>query len=186
MIKKKPNGWLVDIRPQGRNGPRYRKTLSTKAEAIRFEAFIKSQAVQGNPWNSSPKDKRRLSELCNLWYRLHGVNLRDGKGRLAMLLNLCSAMGDPFAFKFTAKQFSHYRESRLSSVSPNTVNHEQAYLRAVFNELSRLGEWSGNNPLISLRMLKCRETELRYLTTKEIAGLLAELQNCQRLDAYHV
>lgn len=189
MIKKTLKGWLVDIRPEGRNGKRIRKTLSTKSEALRFESFVKSQALHGLPWNSQPQDMRRLSDLCHAWYNLHGHTLRDGKGRLGMLLNFCTALGDPLAVKFNAKDFSHYRERRLTginSVSPNTVNHEHAYLRAVFNELSRMGEWSGSNPLKQVRRLKFRETELRFLSHQEIVSLLAELKNCRELDAYHV
>jgi len=55
------------------------------------------------------------------------------------------------------------------------LNHELAYLRAVFNELERLGEWKGENPLAKVRALKFDEAEMAYLTTEQIPELLAGL-----------
>ena len=47
-ITKKEQGWLADIRLGGRTGKRYRKTFKTKAEALRWEAWMQSQHTQ-NP-----------------------------------------------------------------------------------------------------------------------------------------
>jgi hypothetical protein len=33
-------GWLVDVRPQGRNGKRIRKKFTTKSEAQQYERWI--------------------------------------------------------------------------------------------------------------------------------------------------
>lgn len=60
-------------------------------------------------------------------------------------------------------------------VGANTLNHELANLRAVFNELERLGEWGAENPFGKVRSLKCDETEMAYLDSKQIPPLLAEL-----------
>jgi integrase len=189
VIRKTEKGWLADILIGGRGGKRTRKLFKTKGEAKRFEAHKLNVAIHEQPWNKSETDKRRLSTLCQLWYKLHGHSLRDGSRRLQMLLNTCLGMGDPMAIKFTSKDFAHYRQSRLSGdkpVSANTVNHEQAYLRAVFNELAALGEWRQPNPLKGLRKLRHPETELLYLTPEQIERLLSELQQCRTDDAYQV
>jgi len=55
------------------------------------------------------------------------------------------------------------------------MNHELAYLRAVFNELERLGEWQGENPVGKVRALKYDETEMAYLAAEQISPLLADL-----------
>ncbi|EWC43369.1 hypothetical protein B597_001890 [Stutzerimonas stutzeri KOS6] len=55
------------------------------------------------------------------------------------------------------------------------MNHELAYLRAVFNELERLGEWVGDNRLAKARALKFDETEMAYLERDQIQPLLAAL-----------
>jgi len=48
-------------------------------------------------------------------------------------------------------------------------------LRAVFNELRRLGQWKGENPLSKIRQFKIEERELAYLSLDEIRRLLAVL-----------
>lgn len=57
------------------------------------------------------------------------------------------------------------------------LNHELAYLQAVFNELTRLGEWDGDNPLAKVRKLKFDETEMVYLLTDQIKTLLEDLKS---------
>lgn len=49
------------------------------------------------------------------------------------------------------------------------------YLQAVFNELGRLGEWDGENPLGKIRKLQFDETEMVYLLTEHIEELLNDL-----------
>lgn len=174
MIKKVDGGYLVDIRPTGRNGKRVRKTLATKAEAVRFENHVKAQVSRGD-WNPQPKDARHLSDLISTWHDVHGKSLKDQK-RLAKLKSICAAMNDPLARDFNAKMFTEYRATRLTMVSANTVNHELAYMRAVFNELERAGEWTTPNPLAGIRRLRVDETELSYLTVDQIKALLGMLE----------
>ncbi|KMQ81415.1 integrase family protein, partial [Lasius niger] len=67
-------------------------------------------------------------------------------------------LSDPTATTFTAKDFAHYCDKRLSGeiyfsekwkngAEPVTVNLEQSYLSGMFSELARLGEWNQPNPL---------------------------------------
>lgn len=147
-------------------------------------------------FQKQPKlDERRLSDLVRLWYRLHGQNLKTGKERERLLLSMAERMGDPRMHKFTANHFAAYRAERaegkhtrttagrgfskkdgtVKPISSNMLNHELAYLRAVFNELERLGEWSGENPLAKVRKLNFDETEMSYLDIKQIMPLLNAL-----------
>ena len=47
----------------------------------------------------------------------------------------------------------------------------------MFNELRRLGQWKGDNPLADLRQFKVQEQELSYLTPEQVAHLLDVLSN---------
>lgn len=70
---------------------------------------------------------------------------------LAIPKRLCEALGNPIAEQLKSEHFAAYRSNRLAEgVTPNTINREHAYLRAVFNELIRLGFWTENNPLASV------------------------------------
>jgi len=59
--------------------------------------------------------------------------------------------------------------------SLQTINREHSYLRAVFNELKRLGQWARENPVAEIRQFKTQERELSYLTENQIAELLSAL-----------
>lgn len=50
-------------------------------------------------------------------------------------------------------------------------------MRAVFNELRRLGFWKGENPLSKVRQFKISERELSYLTLEQIDALLKALEH---------
>lgn len=175
-IKRSGEKWLADIRPQGAAGPRVRKLFDTKAEAVRFEAFTKTQAIQARDWNPKPKDKRRLSDLIARWYETHGKNLKSGERRRKKLEAAAAALGNPIAATLTAQTFADFRAKRLDGgACANTVNHDHAYLRALFNELERLGDWTLGNPLSRVRRLKVDEQELSFLTIEQIRALLNAL-----------
>lgn len=186
--------WLVDCRPEGRNGPRIRKKFKAKNEALYYQNRIMGDGARGEFEKRPKRDERRLSALVGLWFTSHGCTLKRGEERRRALLAMAERMGDPRAADFNTSHFTQYRADRLAGkhgrtapgngrkkgedakpVSANTLNHELAYLRAVFNELERLGEWKGENPLAKIRALKFDETEMAYLATEQIPPLLAAL-----------
>ncbi|MBH3375292.1 tyrosine-type recombinase/integrase [Pseudomonas juntendi] len=195
-IKKLPSGvWLVDCRPEGRDGPRFRKRVQSKNEAIHLERRVMGDGSRGEFEAPPKRDDRSLSELVRLWHKLHGQNLKTGDERLQLLLAMAERMGDPKAHSFNSSHFATYRAERAEGkhtratpgrgfskvegkgkpISANMLNHELAYLRAVFNELARLGEWPGENPLATVRKLKFDEAEMAYLEADEIRPLLDAL-----------
>ncbi len=188
MIRKLHNGqWRADIRPNGARGKRYRKTFDTKAEALRWEAWIKANKTADRDWEPKRTDHRTLKQLIEVWFRLHGKFLKDGEARKRQLEHIADAVGNPRAVEFTSQTFTVYRKDRLEAgISPNTVNHDHAYLRALFNELERLGEWAHGNPVAKIRRLKVDETELTFLTTEQIKLLLSELKKGRNKHTYLV
>lgn len=188
----KPLPWIADVRPGGREGPRRRKRFATKAEATAWEAW-QLEAHTAKPWlgevapDGEAADTRRLADLVERWFGLHGQSLRDGEQRRSKLLLICESLDNPLASEFTANDFAKYREARLTGVvsdrraathvskgvSVSTVNRDHAYLRAVFNELKRLGEWQWDNPLAGMRLYRVTESELAFLYPEEIKSLLA-------------
>ncbi|MGO3890890.1 MAG: phage integrase [Paenalcaligenes sp.] len=175
-INKTETGWLVDIQPGGRGAKRFRKSFKTKSEAMAWETWLKSQLQKNRAWEPERKDLRRLSELVDLWYSHHGSGLASGQDTLNRLKAMAAAMGDPVADFFTVNMFANYRTERLKAgITANNMNREHAYLRAMFNELTRLGYWKKQNPLANLRPFRIQEAELTYLTSEKITRLLKEL-----------
>ncbi len=187
MIQKTDKGYKVDVRPAGSRGIRIRKTFKTRKEAVAYESWIRTQANQQEDWQPPSKDKRTLIDLIDEWYEAHGKNLKDGSRRKTKLQAMAKAMNNPLATKFKANQFTDYRSNRITNgTHPNTLNHELAYLKAVFNELKRAEKWQRKNPLQNTRKIKTDEPEMTYLTTEEIKELLEALKNRKSMDAYHV
>ncbi len=195
-VRKLSNGqWVADFYPvnrsDGKQGKRVRKKFATKGEALAFENYT-LQKVEDTPWLGQGKDKRRLSDLIHLWFERHGITLRDGEKRKSAMLWADECMGSPMAIEFTAQLFTAYRAKRLdghfartkrvAQVSPRTMNLEHAYFLAVFNELKRLGEWDAPNPLENVRQFRTEESEMAYLTEKQIERLLEECRNSSAKD----
>ncbi|AGH72539.1 tyrosine-type recombinase/integrase [Edwardsiella piscicida] len=187
-VRKLSDGqWVADFytvnRSDGKQGKRVRKKFATKGEALSFENYM-IQKVEDSPWLGKGKDKRRLSDLVNLWYERHGIALRDGQKRVRAMLWAAECMGSPLATEFSAQLFTAYRAKRLdghfsrtkriAEVSPRTMNLEHAYFLAVFNELKRIGEWDAPNPLENVRQFRTEESEMAYLTAEQINKLLEE------------
>lgn len=188
MIKKLETGkYLVDIYPNGRAGKRVRKQFDKKHQAIAFENWVIAEYSQKEPYQLvAETDKRHLSELIELWYSLHGKSLSDSKSIHRKLVVTCEGLGDPVASKFTAKQFSDYRSTRLDNVKAATVNRELAYLRAMFNELEALGHWKLANPIAKVRALKEAQTELTYYNIDELNELFRHLKESSNPHVYLV
>lgn len=132
VARKEINGtWIADFY-QDKKRIR-KKGFSTKSAALRFE----QETLQQKPVLTLIDDS--LMDLVHLWYKLHGVSLKDSKYRYSRTLAIVERLGNPSASSFNALAWSNYRAKRLKDVTPQTVNHEQRYLSAVFSELIRLG-----------------------------------------------
>lgn len=96
----------------------------------------------------------------------------------------CKALQCLFALKAKNTPWRGFSKSvgKAKPVSANMLNHELAYLRAVFNELERFGEWSGENPLAKIRAIKFDEVEMSYLDAMQIKPLLIALSK-EKSDA---
>ena len=182
MIKKKNNKWFVDITVGGRNGIRHKHLFKSIAEAKRYEAHVVSEHRKNKNWNDiESDDSRRLDTLINMWYEYHGKGLKDGLGRLNVSRLIVEYLKNPMICNFTKQDFLKYRNKR-TDLTPNTINHHQAYLSAVFNELVRL-DLLEKNPLQGIRRFKLVEQELSYLTKNQISMLLEELKQ-RSIDTY--
>lgn len=172
-IEQLPDGrWRVDVEPV--KGKRFRKTLKTKAEALRFEATCRSKSIDTPDWSPRLKDRRRLADLVDRWAILHSHTLADGAARRRLLDELVKALGNPVASQLSGNDYAEYRASMLKAgANPKTLNNRLGYLRSVYNVLHQLGEIDYENPLIRVRPLRLQEKELAYLTDKQVDHLFS-------------
>ena len=175
-IEQLPDGrWKVDVEPI--KGKRFRKTLKTKGEAQRFEATCRAKVIDNRDWSPRPKDKRRLSELVQLWYEMHGVALSNGVARLSILKACAESMGDPIASKVDGAAIASVRARWLAKgMKGKTANNRLGYLKAVYNELHKLDVIDFPCPFSRIKPLRLQERPLAYLTKPQIVELLEALR----------
>lgn len=180
MIKRLDSGlWFVDIEPT--KGKRFRRQFKTKAEAVRFESYTRQAVAVSSPWLPEKKDSRRLSDLINEWFHLHGSTLSDGVRRKTILLTLSEALNDPIGSKLKGSDFAAYRAVELGKgVNAKSLNNRLGYLKAVFNYLQKMGVINYDNPLKQVQAVSLQEKPLGFLTQAQIKELIQLLTDkCQ-------
>lgn len=182
---KKP--WLCECYPAGRYGKRVRKRFATRGEAAAFELFTMRE-VDDKPWLGNKPDHRRLSQVVDIWFQLHGKNLTSGKHSLLRIQHIVAALNNPIAAHLTSKDFAYYRANRVNKgrgraakqMSTNSNNQDLALLKSVFNTLSSLGEWKQPNPLANLTRIKAQPAELTFLSEQEMKNLFEALKHSHK------
>ncbi|CSB28446.1 integrase [Vibrio cholerae] len=176
---KKP--WLCECYPQGREGKRVRKRFATKGEATAYENFIMRE-VDDKPWMGSKPDNRRLSELLETWWQVHGHTIKSGKVVYRKTALTIKKLGDPIASTFTSKQYLAFRASRVShfnkenkSLSPTYQNFQLNLLSGMFSRLIKYKQWNLPNPLDDIEPIKVNQRALAYLDKADIQPFLQRL-----------
>ncbi|OCH02208.1 tyrosine-type recombinase/integrase [Aliivibrio fischeri] len=176
----KKNPWLCDVYPQGRKGKRVRKRFATKGEALAYEKFI---LVESNdkPWITEKSDNRRLSDLIDIWFQLHGKHLKSGAHVKRRLEIISEQMLNPLARTLTPANFVQYRAARKTiskhngrhgeELSSSSHNFDLLILQSMFNFLIEIKEWLQPNPIHGIKKIKKNEHELAFLTHEQIDEL---------------
>lgn len=181
-IKPTDDGqWMVDIRPTGKAGKRYRKKFSRKSDAKAYELWVMSKASEPEEWSKQPSDRRRISELLANWWEVHGITLKNGKIERMHLLKTIAHIGDMPASALSKKNLLQLRTSRLADgISPATINRDVYRLSGMFTTLIKLGEYRQPNPVQKLPPLKQADPEVIFLMPDQITALLAVLKGDER------
>lgn len=168
-IKKDNDKWLVDIRPAGRSGKRFRKKFDKKSEALAFEKHILATANQ-KAWLGAPKDKRHLSELIAIWWLKAGQFKRTADAYHSNVKRICAELGDPTVDKINAKMITDWQLTRASEKNqkPSTIRRSTNCLSNIFTELIATGDYTLENPLKGIKRPVEKRPEMAYLTTDQI------------------
>lgn len=180
-VKSIKGGYLVDIRPSGVKGKRFRKKFAIKSEAIQYEKWILSQH-HNKEWISQPSDRRYLSALIDLWWKYHGQLMKSGELTLKKLYRIDRGMNNPTVNNLDSRFISDYRILRIEQgVTPKTINRELSALSGMFISLSKSGHFSLDNPVKEVSVLKTFDHEMGYLTKDECYSLIETLAGNERL-----
>lgn len=181
------NRYLVELRLDGGYGKLHRKLKSTLREAkIYRDGLFAKKAADSDFSPHQKRDKRTLSHLIDTWETLFARELKDGNKRTSKLRFLCKEWGNPEFHSITARGYMEFRQRRIDNGSSlNTVNHDLAYLKAMFNKLVKLKELR-DNPLKEVELFTLDQAEIRYLELDEITKFLSVLEDSQSPDALTV
>lgn len=174
MILQKEGGFFSSYAPE--------RIFHRKRDAAQLDKQLELEFKRKNV----NKDYRTLDELITIWYRMHGKTLSDHVRLRKLLYRISESLGNPVGSDLTSEMFAKYREKRTLEVSLKTVNREHSYLRAVFNELNRLGVINFENPLTNIRQFRETECELRFLSHDEIARLLEQCENSSNRSLLYI
>lgn len=177
---KKP--WLCECYPQGRGGKRIRKKFATKGEAAAFERFTMNE-IDDKPWLGEKTDHRRLSDLVEEWWVLHGSSMKTGALTKALLIKTANELGNPIASTLTANQYLQYRSQRISYhasqpdlvISNTTKNIELKSIKAMFNVLIKYNAWKLPSPVADIDLIRTPEREMAFLTIAQCEELLNKI-----------
>ncbi|TQF71136.1 phage integrase [Pseudoalteromonas luteoviolacea] len=178
-IKKIDGGYFLDERPWGSKGKRIQKKFATKAEAQRYLNYVVTNGEQ-KPWTKQKEDKRRLSDLIDKWYEVHGQTYTDPESSKRKLDAIAIALNNPIASQLTPKEYSEYRGKRLESgVKPKTANNDLTLLKGVYNKLISLKDIGYPNPIANVEKIKVQEQELAFLTHEDITKLFKAIEGAR-------
>lgn len=181
-VKKDGDKWLVDIRPAGRGGKRYRRKFEKKAEALAYEKHILATA-HNKEWLGLPTDKRLLSELIEIWWKKAGQFKRTSDNYLSKVNLICRDLGDPPVNKLSAQLLSDWVMSRLEKgQKPATIRRLVKSLSNVFSVVIDSGDYVGENPLKGLKLPTVKQPEMTYLNDSQIDELLEAIQDNEELS----
>ncbi|KNC95764.1 tyrosine-type recombinase/integrase [Trabulsiella odontotermitis] len=183
-IKKLDDGrYEVDVRPQGIEGKRIRRKFNTKGEAQNFERHVLVNYHNKN-WIEKPADRRKLTDLLELWWFYHGKSHVRGeieRGRLEAILIKLADMGVTRADQLTLRAIIDYRVFMLNDgLKASSVNRHHAILSGMFTKLINADTYHSPNPFSGIKKLKEEESEMAFLSSEEIASLLDLLKGDER------
>lgn len=163
-IKKLEDGrYEVDTRPRGSEGKRIRRKFNTKGEAQIFERHILVN-YHNKEWVEKPADRRKLTELLDLWWVYHGKIHPRGeveRGRLKTIVAKFASMGVYRADQLTKKALTDYRVIMMNEgLKPASVNRHFAILGGMFTKLINADEFHSQHPFKDIKKLKEAESEM--------------------------
>jgi site-specific recombinase XerD len=176
-IKKDGDKWLVDVRPAGRTGRRFRKKFDKKSEALAYEKHILA-TEHNKKWVSKPKDTRNLSELIEVWWTISGQFKRTAIPYKRDLARFCRELDDPAANKIDAKLISDWvADMQSRNLKDSTIRRSMQCLSNIFTVLIESGNYHHENPLKGIKRPTVKREEMAFLTLEQIKTLRAEIQS---------
>ncbi len=151
------------------------RTFDTKGEAKAWAADIEKEMRMGRYQDARPAEKLTFAEVLNRYLEQVSTTKRPNSERrdrdsVQAILN---GFGPEIALSsINAQRLAAYRDARMKTISPSTIQKEFALLSHMFNIASREWGLAVDNPVRKVSRPKIRNGRTRFLTKEEAQRLL--------------
>lgn len=166
-VRKRGAQWRAEVR---RRGIYESKEFTTKAAAAAWVTHREADILAGGtaPGRQTLRAAlKRYGEEVSPTHR----GFRWELVRLRLLARELGVAADVPIAKVRSQDIATWRDSRLRSVSPGSVNREWNLLRAVFTVATREWGWTASNPMRSVQRPKNPPPRNRRVTDEEIRAI---------------
>jgi integrase len=163
------------------------RTFDTKGEAKSWSADIEREMRLGRYQDVRPTEKTMFSEALIRYLdqvsttKRPNSERRDRDSAKAILASFSSEIS---LADVTPQRLATYRDARLKTVSPSTIQKEFALLSHMFNIARREWGLQVNNPVTDVNRPKVRNSRTRFLTKEEAQKLLDVAQQSRNKKLY--
>ncbi|AEF99948.1 phage integrase [Methylomonas methanica] len=169
-IQKRGNKWFAQVCIQG---VRKSATFSTKTEAKTWGTHIESEILAGK---HNEKPTKTLLEALDRYAAKVSPTKRGVRWEL-IRLNAWKRL--PFAHyklnDISTPILAEWRDERLKTVQPSTVNREMNLLSSVFEQARREWQWTALNPTRDVRRPPQPKHRERIFSETEIEKIIESL-----------
>jgi len=166
-------GWVEGDRRKWRT-----TKCTTKSEAL---VFLKSFETQ----NEKKVEPLRLSQFTELFRTRINGTIRKSTLRpyLASLKSFESVISDKLMSEYNVDDIENYKQKRLQSISPTTLNIELRSLKSTFNSAVKW-ELLKENPFRKVSLLKIPQRPPIYLTKEDFKKLISVVKEPLLRDVF--
>lgn len=165
--------WWVDYR--GSDGSRHREPVgigATHATAKQVLAKRLAAAAEQQHFPGRTANLKTFNVVADKFWELHGKNMRSKTWKYT-LGRIRPVLGSKRIGDITAGDIQAFYNEIASANSNSTANRYLTLIRLIFNKAIAWGDFRGINPCAGVKKGREAHHRLRYLSLKEIEGLLA-------------
>ena len=169
--RKRGNGWRAEVR---KHGHYFSSSFSTKAQARDWATQKEAEIVEGKIEEALPH------LLVREAFKRYATEVSPGKGGARWeIIRLKSLCREPLARVYLSdlktQHMATFRDKRLRSVSPGTVNRDLSLMSAVFTRARKEWGWLKENPIRDLELPKSPRPRERLISQEEIRRVIIAL-----------
>ena len=177
-LKKRSTGYYYIGWVEG-NARKWKSTkCTTKSEGLSFLKSFKAE-------NDKEAEPLRLSQFTELFRTRANGSIRKSTLclYLASLKSFQTVIGDRPLSAYSVQEIENYRQSRLESVSPITLNIELRSLKSLFNSAVKW-ELLKENPFRKVSLLRIPQQQPTYLTKENFKQLIGAVNKPLLRDVF--